>query len=746
MSRMRMGITLALMLTGTASLRAANHNWELGHGFSAAYLENSLQVISELDIARWDWVLVEVHGQQNVPAMNRLLEINPRLKFLIRLWPINGLGVPGRMAGAATFLEYTLKPETQAEIDRRLRVAIRELRENISNWDNVVGFEFVEEIPGWWGCAHEIVSCTEPGGKIPEHLAHYKAELEQLLGKPLVWDAGTKWWVGKQCAATLERIHRLIKQESGGKLVFYHHQVGFATLDEVGETLPADFDVVKWAGYPFYFRDIIKPGVCDGFMAYPNGPVVWNNKYMRHVTKNGWLFFSQLSHQSFMRMSSWADTEAMVMARSLQNLGYFFFCTGDCAAAGVWNDDPAIPRDPAWNQRDVSTALHMRKHCAKWNIGMDVVRRHQHLQVRLDTKLDNLKAGDVFPLVAVIENPKDPSFYRSPEEAVARQVRVKAILPPGIVAEAKYSPPVELAIGDIPAQGRKSITWWLTLKDPKALQGRQALVVSATSANTDPGRAETRESVALPSLEPHVLRSSGEKWTENGFRYGGQRLTVEIVALGEPIKNPAVSDGIHTVTYRGEIWAGMRLVITGNLKARLYPANLLEGVEQAWTDPTDPSGYRAFSEGYQVGGAYLVKYLRAGAKYRLTISGKAEGGANSLVALRTGRREGEAWMPALLANAFAETWREASAELTVPDDIHVLERLYLYRFNNKGTIWYGPLSLVPADLPAEGKDVSEGVSGQAVVIPWGTVGEFTYLDESPAAGTGKVRVKLSLPE
>ncbi len=743
MCGMRIALVLALLLTVAVPLCAADHNWELGHGFWAAYLENSLQVIGELDVARWDWVLVEVHGKQNVPAMNRLLQINPRLKFLIRLWPINGLGVPGRMAGAGTFLEYTLKPEVQEEVDRRLRVAIRELRGNISNWDSVVGFEFVEEIPGWWGCAHEVVGCTEPGGKIPEHLAHYKAEVEQLRGKPLVWDAETKWWVGKQCAATLDKINRLIKQESGGKLVFYHHQVGFDTLDEVGERLPADFDVVKWAGYPFYFSDIIKPGVCDGFMAYPNGAVVWNNKYMRHVKKSGWLFFSQLSHPSFMRMGSWQETEEMVMARSPQNLGYFFFCGGDCAAAGAWNDDPAIPRDPRWNQRDVSTTLHMRKHCAEWDIGMDVVRRYNHLRVGLDAKLDNLKAGDVFALVAVVENPKDVSFYKDPEEATAKQVRVKVALPPGIVAEAKYSPPVELAIGDLPPGGRKSVTWWLTLKDAKALRGERTLVVTAESANTDLGKAATRESVALPSFETHVLRGAGEKWVENGFRYGGQRPTVEITALGEPIKYPAVSDGIHTVIYRGEIWAGMRLVITGDMKARLYPANLLEGVEQAWTDRADPTGYCAFREGYQVTGAYVGKYLRGRTKYRLTIAGKAEDGANSLVAVRTARREGDPWMPTLLANAFSDTWREASTEFEVPDDIHVLERLYLYRFNNKGTIWYGPLSLVPADLPAEGKDVSEAIAGQPVVIPWGTVAEFTYLDESPTSGTGKVRVRLS---
>ena len=735
----------ALILAAPLRADSGDHNWQLGNGIYAPYLSSTLQTVSELEVARFDWVLVEVNDKSVVAEMNRLLEINPRLKFLVRLWPINGGGVPGLDNGSTTFLEYLYAPGAQDKIDGEIKAAIGDLRANIANWDSVVGLDFVEEIPGWWGCGHEIAKATEPGGALPPHLAHYQAQVEKARGVPLVWDDATKRWMGQQCAATLEHINGLIKQESGGKLVFYHHATNYDTMDQLPDPLPAGFSLVKWPGYPYYYKEIIKPGVCDGFMAYPNNQTIWNNKYMRYVKQNGWPFFSQLSHPAFMRLCTWADAEQMVMQRSPQNLGYFFFCDGDCADKGAWNDDPTLPRGPEWNTRGVSTALHFRHFCAQWNIGMDVVKRYNHLRVGLDTKLDGLKAGSVFTLVAVVENPKEASFYADPAEAVARQVRVKLALPPGIVDDLGQSPALEVPVDDLPPGGRRSVTWWLTAQDPAALRSGKALGVSATSANTDPGSAQTAQSVALPGFGAHELRGAGEKWTENGFRYGGVKPTVEITPLGEPIKNPSVSDGTHTVTYHGEIWAGTRLVITGDMKATLYPDNLLAGVDDAWKDPADPTGYRACSQGYLAAGANVGKYLQAGGKYRLTVAGKATGGGNSLVILRGIPATGAPWMGVVVANSFTDTWHETSGEFSVPDDIHSLERIYLYRAKQAGTVWYGALSLVPADLPAAGTDVSAALAGQPVEIPAGTLSDFTYGDDSPASERVKVRVKLSGP-
>jgi hypothetical protein len=189
----------------------------------------------------------------------------------------------------------------------------------------------------------------------------------------------------------------------------------------------------------------------------------------------------------------------------------------------------------------------------------------------------------------------------------------------------------------------------------------------------------------------------------------------------------------------------MRLVIIGDMKATLYPDNLLAGLDEGWKDPADPTGYRASSTGYLAAAANVGKYLQAGAKYRLTISGKAMGGANSLVVLRGIPAKGEPWMDSVMANNFTDTWREVSEEFTVPDDIHSLAGIYLYRAKQTGTIWYGPLSLVPADLPAEGTDASAALSGQSLQIQAGELTDFTYTDDSQPNSRVKVRVKLTAP-
>jgi len=742
-SRLLAVLALTVSCCGVA-VTAPDHYWELGHGAYAPYLSNAIDAIGELDLARWDWLVVEIGSEDTVKLMNRLLEINPKLKFSARVWPINGLGIPEVHSHTGSCLDYMLYPDKRAEMERRTREAIRQLRQGLTNWDSVVCFTFLEEIPGWWGCGE---LCRYDGtGPLPKVLEVHKAAIEQARGKPLVWDADMKRWLGQQFIESMAAIHRIIKEESGGKLVLYWHHTNFATLDDLPDPLPADFDLVKWGGYPVYFRDLIKPGLCDGFMAYPNNAQVWESKYLRHVRRHGWLFFSQLSHPSFMRLCSWPDCVSMVMTKVPQNLGYFLYCEGSCAARGVWNDDPTVPKDPAWHTRRTSQALHLRLIARQHKVGFDVVKRYLHLRVALDVNLDDLKPGAIPHLVAVIENAKDETYYDDPAEAIAREVKVRLTLPKGIVADPNITAATELAVGDIPAGGRKIVDWWLTVKDAKALQGGAALRVAASSTNTDPGEAATAASVAFASLESHAVRASGTSWTENGFRHGGLRPAVELVATGAPIKNPTVTDGTNTLTYNGEIWSGMTLLITPDMKARIVASNLLPEDLAALKDPADPTGYKGFSDGYGVASFYIRRYVRPGAKYTLTLTGKAADGGNSLAVLRAVKPSREVWMESVVANRFNDQWRPVSQTLTIPGDVDSLERIYLYRFQQKGTVWYGPMTLLPADIPAEGLDVSDKLSGRPLQIAGGMLATITYTDASPDASAPKVQVRLLKPE
>lgn len=719
-----------------------NRFWEMGHGFFCPYLSHAINDYGEMDLARWDWLVVEVNSAATVDLMNRLLEINPNLKFSVRIWPINGLGIPDENRGMASFLDYMLYPEKREEMDKRSREAIAALRENLSNWDSVITMHFLEEIPGAWGLGNIMRQPIEPGAEIPKVLEHHREAIEKVRGKPLAWDADMKWWMAETFLESMDMMHSLMKEASGGTPLIYWHHTNFATLDDVGDPLPADFDVAAWRGYPIYFHQIIKPGLCDGIMAYPNNAQIWENKYMRHIREHNWLFFSQLSHPSFMRLCSWEEAREMVHVEMPQNLGTFIYCEGSCAARGVWNDDRSMPDDPAWHQRRVSIPLHLRHLAKHFDVGFDVVNNYFNLNVVLDARLDDLTPGKVIHFVAIIQNPKDETFYNDPADAVAREVRVRLTLPEGVKADHTITAPPELALGDIPGGALRIADWWLTIENPEGLQRGEEIVVEATSSTSTPGRAATAVETSFPSLEPQNIARSNTSWLENGFRYGDLQPVIEIVGLTEPIKNPSITDGTNTLTYEGELWAGMRLIITPDRRARIYPANILAGAEEGLRDENDPSGYRAHTEGYLVHGRAVGSYLRPGADYRMTISGKATDEGNSLVVLRHVKPDREIWQPSVLANRFKEEWGEASAVFTVPDDVTGLERFYLYRMNSKGTVWYGPMSLVPAEIPDEGLDVSDRLTGRPLTITRGALTQMTYKDESPDSTSPKVRVRF----
>ena len=731
---------LILSTTVTASavltpLARADY-WQLGAGI---YGEPTAG--TELDCARWDWMLVcfgSVAADLNtIQRLNRYLEINPRQKYLVRLWPINHLGHPDLYRQTATFLCYLYQPGVQEALERELRRQIRLVLDNLARPENVLGFTFLEELPGWWGAGDQISRAPNPQ-ELPVELKNHQTAIEKERGQPLVWNEETRRWVGQKYVESLARIHRLIKGEAPDKLVFYWQHTNYLTLDEV----PPDTPLSTRGLYPYHYADIIRPGLCDGFMAYPNNAEVWEKKYLRFVRQQGWLFFSQLSHPGFMRLQPWEDALEMVKTKLPQNLGYFLYCQGDCNR-GQWNDDPSVP--PEENLRGLSIPAHLRRIAAQEGVGMDVVNRYFHLGVQMDVPLAQARPGEVIHVVALVQNRKEASYYLDPQQAVATDVQATLSLPPGFRLEGRFSGPARQPLGDLPPQARRAAEWWVTVTEPPQLGPDKAIEVVVTSKNTPPGRAVVREEVAIPGFAVHEVRGSGEQWIEPGYRLPKPMRPVIIMeGRAGPVKNPSLSDGYHTLTYRGELSAGLRLVITPDGRGRLYAVNLVDEPTKGLTDPGDPTGFRAFAAGYGVAGQYLGKYLKGGTKYRVSISGKAEGGANSLVWLRCRQADGKLWERGLLGNAFGEEWKDGvSAEIEIPLGVTLLERFYLYRYHQQGRIWYGPVSIMRADIPPEGCDVSEFLRGLHPVIQPGTFTTITYHDEDPPAASPKVRVQLS---
>ena len=80
--------------------------------------------------------------------------------------------------------------------------------------------------------------------------------------------------------------------------------------------------------------------------------------------------------------------------------------------------------------------------------------------------------------------------------------------------------------------------------------------------------------------------------------------------------------------------------------------------------------------------------------------------------------------------------------MMVPDGAVSLQRVYLYRRGDPGKVWYGPLRVERADIPQEGRDVSDQVVGQFPQLSRDRVHQFRYTDDADLFTGPRARVKL----
>jgi hypothetical protein len=96
----------------------------------------------------------------------------------------------------------------------------------------------------------------------------------------------------------------------------------------------------------------------------------------------------------------------------------------------------------------------------------------------------------------------------------------------------------------------------------------------------------------------------------------------------------------------------------------------------------------------------------------------------------------------LLMNQFAETWKEISDTVTVPEGATSLQRVYLYRRGDSGQVWYGGLRIDRADVPPEGRDVFDRIFGQFPLVSSDRVYHFRYTDDAEPFTGPRPRVRL----
>ena len=742
----RKGCVAALLgvvaLTGCFPGRASRDDryWQLGVG---CYF-GGLGALTELDAARFDWLYL---GFGNIGAtpettqlLNRLLKINPKLKIVIRVWPIMGLGDCKENRYQATFLHYLYKPGVKQKLLANIREQIRVVLDHIERPENVVGLTFLEELPGHFsGCPFRK---NKTGGPLTWDLERFRKEIEAERGKPLAWDDDTRRWWAARWVQVMDEIHAAMKKHSGDRLVFYYQQTNHSTLDMVPDGSPLDRPML----IPIHWGDIIKPGLCDGFFAYPNSRKIWHEHYVRFATRHNWLMFSQVSHPSGMRLCPWKQCVALAKTRIPQNLGYFWYCSGACAAGKAWNADKGIPPGPEWNTHRVSIGLHTRRHLALEGVGMDVVRRQPPLRLHVDLPLDAAKPGGYIHPRIIVENAREASFFLDPAEAVARNVKVELGVPRGFSLDPLVTAPATLTLGDMAPGERRVADWWVSVGSDFDGKLRGPFTVAARADGATAAVTRIDRDTAIPFAQPHEIGIPGTQWMEAAYRLPEQEVKPRIVieALRGPVRRPAVGAGAVAIAYAGALEAGMRLVLDPDKGARLFVEPLVAEDGSSRADAKDPCGFRSYDDGYLV--------IRIGARgkvdpavpLRVTVSGKAEGGGQSLVVLRYAKKKGTVDQ-SVLVNRFRPEWRAVSAQAKPPEGALSLQNIFLYRFKKKGKVWYGPAKVERADAKPEGTDVSDRLRGSFPTLTRSMFRVFHYTDDNPPSIRPRVRVQLDVP-
>lgn len=734
----------AIMLAGiTAAPLAAQETpdryWDWGVG---AYF-SGLAGQTELDVALYDWVFLNFGNISATPEttakLNRILKLNPDLKIVIRLWPIMSLGDCPENRFQATFLHYLYQPGVREGVLQNIRDQVSVVLDHIDKPENVVGLTFLEELPGHFSAG--LRWRPQEDGTLSWDLERFRAEIEAERGKPLVWDDETRRWWGEKWVQVINEIHEEMKAAADGRTVIYYQATGYTSLDMFPEGTPLSQPGLM----PIRWADIIQPGRCDGFFAYPNNRRIWD-RYLALAREHGWLFFSQVSHPAFMRLAPWEECVAMAKERLPQNLGYFLYCEGDCAASRAWNADPGIPPGPEWNTRGVSRALHQRRFLALEGVGRDVLAAFPPLRLRVDLPLDRAPGSAHMHARVVVENVRDGSFYRDPAEATAGNARITIQPPAGFSLEPEVAGPATLPLGDLPPAEALVADWWVTVSPEFTGEMQAPFTFTATCEDATPTTVAVSEDTAILFAQTREIGISGTSWLEPAFRLEREevRPVILIEALRYTVRNPGLGDGLVTIRYHGLLEPGMLLRLDPATGGRIFTRALVDDDGSARADADDPTGFRAHDDGYLVGRIRVGRRISRGAPLEVTVSGRAADGGQSLVVMRFGTPDGDA-DASVLVNRFSEEWREVSQTVTPPEEAASLEWIYLYRFRQEGTVWYGPVRVERADTSGEGLDVSGQLRGSFPALSRRSLRTFTYTDDNPASVQARVRVAFEAP-
>ena len=204
-----------------------------------------------------------------------------------------------------------------------------------------------------------------------------------------------------------------------------------------------------------------------------------------------------------------------------------------------------------------------------------------------------------------------------------------------------------------------------------------------------------------------------------------------------------LTDGDVTITYNSVLQPGEVLMLDAQGRARLQNGTLLPTTRVGVTSQTDPSGYQPFTKGYGVIAFGVYRTVTESMKrLKVTVSGKVQDGCTSMLCLSFRMKDGAYQTPCFLIGAFKEQWGTYSETVDVPTGAVMLFSVCCYRQNQKGTAYYGTVTVENASYPTAGVDVSDKVQGTLPVIPADGYSAITYRHRDLISSNSRVRVQL----
>lgn len=579
----------AVLLAGMLVLPAIGDDGKPANRLAGTYGTGGkgAELGTPLDVARFNWGMVcfgnvSANREYTENILNKILEINPAYKFVVRLWPTSDAKIQrnGKQENAK-FMDYLYDDKIRNHIKETMKNQIDSVMDYVSRPENVTGFCFEEEMPTHFS---DKLYQLRNGDKIPSATLQYAGQYEKETGRKMtvVDDDLRRWW-GLKFVEAMNDINAHIKKYSKGKKVYIYLMLGVLhTLD-----MHKDKSLDNQQLVPCYFTELIKPDVCDGLFLYP-GPS-WNF-YVDLAKKNNWSFFSQLSYDGSMRLYSWNDTLKMVNIDTPLNQGYFLF---------VWSEDPAhwnAAPDMAEGNSQANIPLKLRRLGEQFNTGMDIVEKH--LTPLCEVYYDiTTKKEDFFLFHAIVSNPRDASWFPYRKGlATLKNVRIKLTLPEGI-SDLGRSPTLNdwLSLGDIKSGEFKRILFWPYIeKNAMPLGGERRFMVQIRCDNA-PEQIQyynTQASTWNTGLEYEIC-SSGKKMRlaiPEGYGSSKKHLKFELKCIRDICSFPSISmdDNNGKFIFNGCLRKGQTLLVYPDGKAELDGKDVSE---QIYLKPFVPQDY-----------------------------------------------------------------------------------------------------------------------------------------------------------